>query len=1021
MFFIFTLSFLNWWRHPGRLVLTGLAIMAAAAVVAWIVAGYDTILAQARDDQGNAFGDADLLVLRPASQDKSLPTGLRDAIAAEPAVSAVTALVSVEVTSRLGGRPGGDRRNRAVSNAPRPEAEKTDQGRQGSRRGGSRGPGPRPGNSSEDRQAESSSTEVLPAPERPVIGTDHSPAASLPAITINGGTASRRAQTPTALPPPSYGLPRRGPAVIGTTAEAPPRSLTGGSWLPRTVSNRQMAAGKTTPETIPCVISDRLAESAGLHVGDTFPIGSLAGTFTLTVTGTIADVMETGLLTIHDRNGEKLHPPPANGILVGWPAAEKIAGGSLAPSCLAIKLRRPDTANAGELANSSGLSLPPDTAWIKVADLLASSQGSQTANFHKMQAYSATGLAMLVSFVIILTSLGMGLDERVRQLAALRTVALTRLQTAAGVVFEAVFLGVIGWAGGLASGWILLAVLPAVSASAGRVAETRIGLWTISLTAVCALLGSLLAAVYPAWRATRIRPLDVMTPLGLTERRRIPHAAVLAALPLLAVNPLVVFLPGLPELVRIRLYAFLGCPAMALAFALLAPAVYSGCRLLFQSVLARCLGLEPSFLRSQLDANLWRASGTVIALSIGLGLTMTILVWSASMLIPFLPGAWMPDMFVAIMPGGISAESLPDVRRLPGIKPAACLPVAVEQVRLAADLTGSAQRQTVTRQDNVIILGLDVETGLAAAEPLLPFVFQPRSDRQRALAELSRRRNACLIPAHFAAAANLKTGDSFAVIPPDRPEHPVTLLVAGIIELKGWHWFSKFSGVRRNASRTAAMIFASDEDTRRNFALDRINYLWFNLEPRADPAAIAASLQGIADRHAGESYHIPGRGNAVIDRQHLQATATAALHQSIRNRTDIMIAGMLKMPFLILLVTSLAVANTAVASLRARRREIGLMRAVGLSGTGLCRLLLGEAAIIALAAAVVSLALALFAGVCGAQMSTHLSFFGGMGWNFAMPWSDLARCLATTLLVCLSAAAPVAVAAGWRRPLSLIE
>ena len=967
MFFSFKLFLLNVWRHPGRLILTGLAMMAAAAVVAWIVAGYDAILAQANDDQENPFGKADFLILRFASQDKSLPADLRDAISAEATVDEVTALATITVSTRLGGRPGSGRPSNAALQAPRPEAQKTGQGTPESNR-------------------------------RP-----------------------RSGKTPSALPPPSYGLPQRGPVIIATTAEAPPRQLTSGAWLPRLISAPRQEEESQLQATIPCVISDRLAERASLRVGDTFPIGSLAGTFTMAVVGTIADAMETSSLATHSSDGEKLHPPSANGILVNWPDAEKIAGGNLAPSCLAVKLRRNNTSNAGAPASSIGLPLPPGTGWIKTADLLSCSQSSITANFQKMQAYSATGLAMLVSFVIIFTSLGMGLDERIWQLAVLRTVALTRLQTAASVVFEAIFLGVVGWVGGLASGWILLAILPAVSTPASQAADARIGFWTISLTAICALLGSLLAAAYPTWRATRIRPLDAMAPLAMTGRRRIPRAAVFAALPLLLINPLIVFLPGLPELVRIRLYAFLGCPAMALSFVLLAPTVYSGCRLLLQGFLARCLGLEPNFLRSQLDANLWRASGTVIALSIGLGLYMTVLIWSASMLIPFIPGAWMPDMFVSIMPGGISAESLPDVRRIRGIKSTACLPVAVEQVRLAADLTGSTRRQTVIRQDNVVILGLDTEAGLAGATPLLPFDFQPRSDRLRACTELFRQRNACLIPAHFAAAANLKTGDSFAVIPPDSPEHPVTLLVAGIIDLQGWHWFSKFSGTRRNASRTAAMIFADYDVVRNNFALDRIHYLWFNLEPGADRAAILASLQGIAERHVGERYHIPGRGDAIIRQQHLQATVTAELHQSIHNRTDTIVAGMLKMPFLILLVTSLAVANTAVASLRTRRREIGLMRAVGLSGAGLFRLILGEAIIIALAATAVSLSFALFAGVCSAQMSTHLSFFGGMGWNFAVPWLDLARGLVITLLVCLVAAAPVAAVAAWRQPLDLIE
>ena len=427
-----------------------------------------------------------------------------------------------------------------------------------------------------------------------------------------------------------------------------------------------------------------------MRVGDTFPVGSLAGTFTLTVVGTISDAMGTSSLAIHSRDGEKLHPPPANGILVSWAKAEKIAGGSLAPSCFAVKLRPKDTADASDSANRLGFSLPSGTAWIRTADLLSYSQSSITANFQKMQAYSATGLAMLVSFVIIFTSLGMGLDERVRQLAVLRTVALTRLQTAAGVVLEAIFLGVIGWVGGLASGWILLAILPAVSNSAGQMADARIGFWTISLTGVCALLGSLLAAAYPTWRATGIRPLDAMAPLGMTERRRI--RAQLCSPPCPAPSQSYrSFLPGLSELTRIRLYAFLGCPAMALSFAAgagglfrLSPAASRRSRTVFR-LGARLL------LRSQLDANLWRASGTVIALSIGLGLYMRPHLERVNA-DSFIPGADAGHV-CRHHAWGIQ-RSLPDVRRIDGIKSSACLPVAVEQVRLAADLTGrtSAKR-----------------------------------------------------------------------------------------------------------------------------------------------------------------------------------------------------------------------------------------------------------------------------------------------------------------------------------------
>ena len=52
------------------------------------------------------------------------------------------------------------------------------------------------------------------------------------------------------------------------------------------------------------------------------------------------------------------------------------------------------------------------------------------------------------------------------------------------------------------------------------------------------------------------------------------------------------------------------------------------------------------------------------------------------------------------------------VDRIEGVAPQRCLPLAVEQPRLARDLTGSDTRNSVTRQDNVILIGIDPGHGM---------------------------------------------------------------------------------------------------------------------------------------------------------------------------------------------------------------------------------------------------------------------------------------------------------------------
>ena len=84
------------------------------------------------------------------------------------------------------------------------------------------------------------------------------------------------------------------------------------------------------------------------------------------------------------------------------------------------------------------------------------------------------------------------------------------------------------------------------------------------------------------------------------------------------------------------------------------------------------------------------------------------------------------------------------------------------------------------------------------------------------------------------------------------------------------------------------------------------------------------------------------------------------------------------------------------------RRELRTMRMVGLSAFGAVRLVTAEFLLVGAAAALVSFLFGIFSGICSARMASSLSFFGGMGWNFAIPWGRVAAGCLIVLGVCLA-------------------
>ena len=127
------------------------------------------------------------------------------------------------------------------------------------------------------------------------------------------------------------------------------------------------------------------------------------------------------------------------------------------------------------------------------------------------------------------------------------------------------------------------------------------------------------------------------------------------------------------------------------------------------------------------------------------------------------------------------------------------------------------------------------------------------------------------------------------------------------------------------------------------------------------------------------------------------------------------------LPLITLLVTSLGVVNTVMASVRARRWEFRILRSQGVTRSGLFRMILAEGLLIGLITCLLSLGFGVFSGWCGTAISQYVSFFGGLAPPLVIPWPQLSLGISAALTLCLAAALWPAIATGRAEPLRLLQ
>jgi putative ABC transport system permease protein len=183
--------------------------------------------------------------------------------------------------------------------------------------------------------------------------------------------------------------------------------------------------------------------------------------------------------------------------------------------------------------------LPPGTQ-VRTGTAQATEDSADTSGFISfLQKFLLAfgGVALFVGSFVIANSLSITIAQRTREFATLRTLGASRRQVLVFVIVEALAMGaaasVIGLFSGLALAKGLFKLFDAVGftlPNSGLLLETR----TIVVALVIGVVVTLLASLRPAFRATRVPPIAAVRegatlPPGRLARFRVAGSVVLAA------------------------------------------------------------------------------------------------------------------------------------------------------------------------------------------------------------------------------------------------------------------------------------------------------------------------------------------------------------------------------------------------------------------------------------------------------------------------------------------------------------
>jgi putative ABC transport system permease protein len=594
--------------------------------------------------------------------------------------------------------------------------------------------------------------------------------------------------------------------------------------------------------------------------------------------------------------------------------------------------------------------LPPGTEALTGAAITAETQGEMAKAFRFFNTFMLifAVIALLVGSFIIFNTFSITVAQRTRENGLLRALGASRRQVLGSVLLEALAVGVLASLLGIIGGLAVALGLKALLAAVGLDIPTGSVVFTPATVVISLAVGvgiTVLAAVSPARKAAKVPPVAAMRE-GVTgssgygsKQRVIVGGAVLGF-------GLAALLIGLFRDVE-QPVVIVGAGALLVFFgvSILGRTISLPLSRVLGAPLPRLRGITGELARENAMRNPKRTAASASALMIGVGVVGLITIFVSSTKASMdaaVDRAFTGDIVVDSgggLAGGVDPGLAERVDALPEVAMAAGLRQGVAQV------TGSA----------VLVQATDPRAAVELMK-VNPIGGSP-SDLGRDSIGLHK---------DVAADKGLEVGDPVPVVFKDTG--PRTLRLALIY----------------GENRQAGNYLLGTEAYEANFTNRLDSKVLVKRAADTSPEAALAAVKQV-----GQSYP----GAKVLDRAEFKAEQTKPLDQLLT-----LVYALLGLAILIAL---LGIANTLALSIFERTRELGLLRAVGMTRSQLRSAIRWESVIIALQGTVLGLLIGLFFGWA---LVTALSDEGIS--VFRIPYASLAIVVVLAALAGMAAAVP---------------
>ncbi|UXA09235.1 FtsX-like permease family protein [Mycobacterium sp. SMC-2] len=499
-------------------------------------------------------------------------------------------------------------------------------------------------------------------------------------------------------------------------------------------------------------------------------------------------------------------------------------------------------------------------------------------------------IALVVGAFLIYTTMTMAITQRRPVISMLRAIGGRRVTIVGDMVGEAAVLGLFG--GAIGSGLGILAGHTAIGRLPPAITqglEARVEYWlpgyAIPLALAATAATSVAASAMAARQVYKVAPIEALAPIGASTAdvvpRRLRVAAGVGAVAVFAVSIWVVI--GQRGTLAFAAMAALLSAEIALGFALSAPIVKG------TATAARLSGSFGALAAATIERAPRRVWATVMTVLIGVVTTVVITGTNADMLRSargvFVPAAGVDVWVSANPPGSYPTDPLPQglserLAALPGV----------------GRVTEGASGFAVVGGTRVLLDGFSDGT----RDPL----FRALDERLRADVLAGR---GVVLTQNLGATLHVRVGDPLRLQTPHGPRQTAVLALVP--------FFSTVIGTV-------------------GIDLDHLR-AWFD-RPAATTLQIAAAPGTDPKRLLTEVRRVVPAPNHVYDGRAALAGLEAPLHQSMFIANAVWV--------IVVAVAAVALLNTLTLSVLERRREIGVLRAMGSSRRFALRMVLAEAA-----------------------------------------------------------------------------